>query len=191
VRSCYDAGTGAEAALGAPVWLTAPPAAPSAEQVAQRAVARLVLPQARIGLSPAGTQLVGLPVWLWLAPGSWSPVSATASVAGVSVTATARPVRARWGTGDGSAVVCTGAGTPWRAGMDPAAGSPDCGYRWPRSSAGARGDAYTLTVSVTWQVGWAGAGRSGTVAGLSTAATRQVRVAESQALIQPPGRPAA
>jgi hypothetical protein len=135
-------------------------------------------------LNPSGEQLVGLPTWLSVAAGSWTPQSATAAVPGVSVTATATPVQAVWQMGDGSTVTCAGPGTPWRPGLDPAASSPDCGYRYPRSSAGEPGAAFTVTVTITWTVSWAGAGATGTVAGLTTVAALPVRVAESQGLLQ-------
>jgi hypothetical protein len=178
-RTCYGTVNGAEAGLSQPTWLkTRPP-----EVVAQRAVSRLVLPGVSVRLSPSGEQLVGLPLWLWLSSGSWSRRSATARVPGVAVTARARPVEAVWSMGDGRSVVCQGPGTPWRAGMDPAASSPDCGYRYTSSSAGQPGAAFRVTVRVVWSVSWSGAGRSGTVTGLVTQGSVRVWVAESEALI--------
>jgi hypothetical protein len=136
-----------------------------------------------IRLNPSGDQLVNLPTWLSLDAGSWQSQSATASVPGVSVTATARPVRAVWSLGEGGSVTCTGPGTPWQPGTDPMASSPDCGYTYRHSSARAPGSAFSVTVTVTWEVTWAGAGQSGTIAGLSTTGTVPVRVAESQAVL--------
>jgi hypothetical protein len=104
-------------------------------------------------------------------------------VPGVSVTATARPVSAIWFMGDGGSVLCDGPGTPWRPGNDPAAASPDCGYTYRRSSAGAADGKFSVTVTVTWRVTWAGAGGSGTIPGLTTTGTVQVPVQESQAVI--------
>jgi hypothetical protein len=52
-----------------------------------------------------------------------------------------------------------------------------------RSSAAAAGGAYTVAVTVTWEVTWAGAGQSGTVPGLTTTGQVQTRVQESQAVI--------
>jgi hypothetical protein len=133
-------------------------------------------------MNPPGDQLANLPVWLSLDPTSWRPVSATASVPGVSVTATARPAKAAWSMGDGGAVSCDGPGTVWKAGMDPKASSPDCPYTYRRSSAGSPGGRFTVTVTVTWEVTWAGAGQSGTVPGLTTTGSVSVRVQESQAV---------
>jgi hypothetical protein len=143
----------------------------------------LTLPGVAIRVNPAGDQLVGLPSWLSLDSASWRPQSATAAVPGVSVTATATPTQAVWSMGNGESVVCHGPGTPWRSGTDPVAASPDCGYRYSLSSAGAPGGAFTLTVTISWQVTWAGAGLAGTIPGLTTTGAAQVRVAESQTVI--------
>jgi hypothetical protein len=85
--------------------------------------------------------------------------------------------------GDGSTRTCDGPGTAWTAGTDPKAASPDCGYVYLHSSAGAPGGTYTVTVTVTWQVTWEGAGQTGTVPGLETTGQLQTRVQESQAVI--------
>jgi hypothetical protein len=153
------------------------------EQLALQARSRLRLPAPVIRLNPAGDQLVRLPTWLSLAGSSWNARSATASVPGISVTATARPTMATWRMGDGSTVVCAGPGTPWRQGMNPTAPSPDCGHRFVRSSASAPAGAYVVTVTVTWQVAWASPGESGQMPELTTTAAIRVRVIESQALI--------
>jgi hypothetical protein len=166
-----------------PLWIPGPPPALSPQILARQARARLSLPPPVIGLNPAGDQLVGLPTWLSVTPASWQSRSATAAVPGVSVTATARPVTATWLLGDGTTVVCHTPGTAWAAGMDPAAASPDCGHVYRRSSATAPGGTFTVTVTIAWQVSWAGAGQGGTIAGLSTTATIGVRVQESQAVI--------
>jgi hypothetical protein len=168
-----------------PVWIPdAAPAAPvpSAAQLAERARSQLRLPSPAIRANPAADQIVGLPTWMWLDRAGWAPVSATASVPGVSVTAVARPVSAVWSTGDGARVTCAGPGSPFPAGADPADASPDCGHTYRSSSAGRPGDAYPVTVAVRWEVAWAGAGQAGTAADLTTASTAAFRVAEVHAL---------
>ncbi|WP_206778477.1 hypothetical protein, partial [Frankia torreyi] len=128
--------------------------------LAQVAVKKLRLPAPSVMMSPGVgvPQLVGVPVWLWLG-GVWGPVSVTATVPGVSVTATARPQEVVWDFGAGGAVSCRGPGTPFRVGVDdPAAGSPDCGVVFVRSSAGQSDGRFPVTVTVRWQVGWVGAG---------------------------------
>jgi hypothetical protein len=167
-------GGGAQAVAAAP---------PSPVVVARQAVDRLVLPRPAIGVSPVAEQLVSLPTWLWIDGGMWSSRSATASVPGVSVTATAMPMKVTWSMGDGSSVECRGPGTPFRPGGDPKRESPDCGHTYRRSSAGQPGEAFTVTATISWAVSWAGNGEAGSLPGLETTATEAFRVAESQALV--------
>lgn len=164
------------------VWLREAPVV-SPEVLARQAAARLELPIPRIGSSPAGEKLVNLPVWLWVPRAGWAPQSATASVPGLTVTATAKPQRATWRMGDGSTVVCRTAGAQWRKGMSPRASSPDCGHRYLRSSARQPQQVFVVSVTVTWSVSWSGGGRSGTLPALATTSTTRFRVAESQAVI--------
>ncbi|RZU51279.1 hypothetical protein EV385_3089 [Krasilnikovia cinnamomea] len=182
-KVCYGPDGPATTGFGGPVWIPGAPPAVSPEILARQARAKLRLPEVTIWMNPPGDQLVNLPVWLALDKASWKTQSATASVPGVSVTATARPVTAAWSMGEGSTRACDGPGTAWKPGTDPKAASPDCGYVYRRSSAGAAGGAYTVSVTVTWEVTWAGAGQTGTVPGLSTTGHVQTRVQESQAVI--------
>jgi hypothetical protein len=155
------------------------------QALAQAAVSRLRLPMPLIRRNPdaAAGVLAQVPVWLWVDPSTWGPRSATASVPGMSVTATATPVRVVWGPGDGTPdVVCAGPGTPWRPGTDPRAASA-CGHTYRSSSAGAAGGAFPLRATVTWSVSWAGGGQSGTVPPLTTTAVVRLPVAESQAVV--------
>jgi hypothetical protein len=185
-RICYDAsGNVTDWTANWPTWLATPPPAVDPAALARQARSMLTLPSVVIRINPAGDQLVQLPTWLSLDPASWRPQSATASVPGVSVTATATPTKAVWSMGDGKLVVCHGPGTPWTSGMDPKAASPDCGHTYRHSSASAAGGAFAVSVTISWDVTWAGAGQTGTVPGLTTAGQVQVRVAESQALITP------
>ena len=151
--------------------------------LAQQAVSRLGLPELQIAMSPAGAQLVSVPTWLWIDPGSWQPRKATAQVPGLVVTATATPSRVVWSTGDGTTVTCTGPGTAWTPGTDPATPSPTCGHTYRHSSAGMPGGAFPVSATVSWTVAWAGGGQGGTVPGLSTTSTAAVRVAEVQAVV--------
>jgi hypothetical protein len=152
--------------------------------VAQSAVATLRLPKPTIKFNPAppAPQFVNLPTWLWLAPGSWAPRAATASVPGLAVTATAKPIRVQWSTGDGARVTCTGPGTRWRPGMDPAASSPTCGHTYRQPSVGRSGGVFAVRATVRWQVSWAGGGQAGTVPELSTTSTAQIVVREAPAV---------
>ncbi|MDI2127150.1 ATP/GTP-binding protein [Yinghuangia seranimata] len=159
---------------------------PSPAQLAQVAVSRLRLPSPVVGTSPSGDQVVRVPTWLWVDRSVWGPVSATAAVPGVSVTATAVPVSVVWSMGTGESVNCAGPGTPYVPGSDAAAASPDCGYTYTRSSAGQRGERFAVSVTVSWRVTWVGGGQSGTVEGLSTTTAVDLRVREVQAVIVNP-----
>ncbi|GAA5197409.1 hypothetical protein GCM10023322_68610 [Rugosimonospora acidiphila] len=154
--------------------------APGPQLLADMAVKALRLPAPVIRTNPsvAAQVLIRVPVWLWL--DSWGDQTATASVPGMSVTATARPTRVVWSPGDGTSVACTGAGTPWSAGDDPASASPTCGHTYLSTSAGAPGNAFTLTAAVTWQVSWAGGGQTGTAPDMQTTAQVGVTVGTSQ-----------
>jgi len=158
--------------------------APNVAVLAAAAIKALNLPAPLIRTNPPSTTdvLVGVPVWLWLDPASWGTRSATASVPGLSVTATATPTSVVWSTGDGASATCQGPGTTWSPGDDPRAASPTCGHTYARSSAGTAGNAFTLSATVTWQVSWVGGGQTGTVPALQTTAQVAVRVAESQAV---------
>ena len=153
--------------------------------LAQLAVKYLQLPDPVIRSSPApgALQLTRLPVWLWVAANVWQPQSKTAQVPGEAVTATATPVSAAWAMGDGTTVTCKGPGTAYAAGDNPSGASPTCGYTYDQSSAGQPGGAYRLTVTITWDITWAGAGGAGgALAPLQTVAAAEFQVAESQAL---------
>jgi hypothetical protein len=136
----------------------------------------LPLPAVRVNPAPPTAQLVFLPTWMWLDGSSWGSRTATASVPGLSVTATAKPAKLMFSTGDGSSVSCPGPGTAWTTGKDPNAASPDCGHTY--STPGS----FTVTATVTWQVSWAGGGQAGAVPDLTTTSTITLKVTDSQAL---------
>ncbi len=153
--------------------------------VVQRAVERLKLPRPVIRTSPPEDfrQVVRVPTWMWVERGTWAPVTTSATVDGVEVTATARPRKAVWSMGDGGTVECLGPGTPYSDSYGPRASSPDCGYIYQRASLGEPKGAFTVSVRVTWDVEWHGNGQAGVVPGLVMAAERQLVVDEVQAVV--------
>lgn len=163
----------------------------SAQTAAARAVANLDIVAPQIGLTgygkPESMQVLGLPTWMWIAdPGASTtgPVSSTATDGGVTVTATAKIRKTVWDMGDGSTVTCEGenaAGMPYD-GVYGGAPSPKCGYRYERTSAYEPGKAFTVSVTVYWDVAWSGGGQSGVLATSVTSQT-QLRVGEVQVLI--------
>jgi hypothetical protein len=160
------------------------PALPAPGVLARLAERLLRLPHPVIRSSPApgARQLTELPTWLWMAPGVWTLRSATASVPGESVTATATPVSAAWQMGDGHTVTCHGPGTAYTGAGNPASASPTCGYTYTQSSAGRPGAAFHVTVTITWAITWRGGGTAGTLPPLFTTSAALFRVAESQAV---------
>ena len=154
---------------------------------AQQAYTQLKPPVPVVAMSPSMFQVVGVPTWLWIDSAAWRPQSATVTVPGVTVTATATPVNVTWHLGDGDGtVVCRGPGTVFTDRSDPAAASPDCGYTYQRPSTGLHGaGAFTVTASMHWRVVWQarGTGQQGDLPDLVTHATSQVRVREVQTLV--------
>jgi hypothetical protein len=174
-----------------PLFAPAGTAGPSAvavdpQVVAQQAYAQLSLRKPVLALSPSSFQVVGVPTWLWVDGGGWVPQSATVSVPGVTVTATATPVSVSWDLGEGGqTVLCRGPGTPFTSRSDPAASSPDCGYLYRRPSAGRPGGTFTVRATMHWQVAWQakGAPGQGAFPDLTSQSSVQVQVSEVQALV--------
>lgn len=181
---------GAGGTGGGWTWFNTPPqgyggAAPTPAQLAQQAVDTMRLDGPAIGMAPpvGKTGLVGLPVWLWttVRASTWGPTSASASVPGLTVTATARAKRIVWDMGDGHSVTCASPGTPYSVDKG-ARSSPNCGYVYTRSSASQPGHAYKVTATTTWDVAWSGGGQSGVIT-VTRSSTAAVRIGEMQVLV--------
>jgi hypothetical protein len=167
-------------------WIPDGAATPDPRVLAAQAQSRLTLPTPVIESSPGdgAPQTVQLPTWAWLLKTQWTMRSATASVPGESVTATAVPLSVTWTWGDGVTTICQGPGTPYVDGVnDPVSASPDCGHTYRQTSATAPGQQFTVTATLTWAVAWRGAGRSGTLPNLTTAATVRWTVRQIESLI--------
>ncbi|WP_328384210.1 hypothetical protein OHQ88_33930 (plasmid) [Micromonospora zamorensis] len=152
-------------------WRAAPPPGfgglPSPAQLAAQAISQLPIRGPIINTAPKaeGSGLVGLPIWIWtpVTEATWGPASRTASVPGLSVTATARAEKIAYRMGDGTSVTCASPGTPYQPsyGNRP---SPDCGYEgYSRPSSTVSGGRYTVTGITTWAISWAGGGQSDTL----------------------------
>ena len=185
--SCLDP-TNGPATSGGWTWLASAPegfgaTATTPGDVAARAVDQMALVGPAIGITvtPEKTGLVGVPVWLWTAvsPTTWGPNTATASVPGLSVTATARATQIAWDMGDGTVKVCTGPGTAYVAG---GVHSPTCEHVYVASSAGQPNDAFRVTATATWEVTWTGGGTSGTLT-VTRSSSTTVRIGELQVLV--------
>jgi hypothetical protein len=152
----------------------------------QRAVSQLQIPHPVLAASPALTspQVVQVPVWWWLQPGSWAAQSATASLPGIAITATATPNTVTWDAGDGTATSCNGPGTPWTAADPPSAPSPTCGHVYTSTSRTAPGGKFIVRASIGWTITWAGGGMTGTEPPVTTTAAADVSVTELRAVIE-------
>ncbi|MBX7268932.1 hypothetical protein KIF24_24800 [Micromonospora sp. Llam7] len=177
--------------IGALVWREDPPPGTpgslSPAQLAARAIKELPMRGAQIGISPnpSGTGLVGLPVWMWTAvtPQTWGPITATASVPGLSVTARGQATKIRWEMGDGRSVTCGNPGTRYDKAKHGASESPTCGYDdgYSLPSRTKSGGRYTITATTTWHIDWwvVGGGATGTET-VTRESTTSVRIDELQ-----------
>jgi enoyl reductase len=147
----------------------APPAdirqAITPEILAQLAYAEIRVPSTKVELAPAGTTKVNLPTWAWLDTAKFKPVSVTASVPllNVSATTTAEPVSLKIepGTDDATTYPASGVcefhngaiGEAYAKGKSDE--TPPCGVEYLRSS----GDgSYKLKATITWKIHWTGTG---------------------------------
>ena len=171
-----------------PIWVsdaqTVPTAPLAPAALAEQAEKELGLPSPAIETAPpnGSPQLVGVATWLWIDPGAWQTLTASATAGPVTATATAVPTKVVWDMGDGDTVTCDGPGTPYSS-SDPDA-TTDCSYTWPDPGS------YTVTATVYWSVTWtatgaAGGGNLGEQGG--PAAQVAVQVTESQAINTPSG----
>jgi hypothetical protein len=193
--------------LGDPIYVTTfvvtvkgqppkPPAQPPPDPavLAQQVVRTLKIPAPSTGRYPAGVMPDGRPytavhayTWFWTDPAGWQPLSASASLRGVSVTVTATPSALEFTPGDGSAAVsCSGPGVAWNAqSFGPWAASPvGCDYVYPHSSAGFPDQEVTATYGIVWHITWtSNTGAHGALPDLTTAARSSFVVAQVQAVV--------
>jgi enoyl reductase len=141
------------------------PEAITPKVLAQLAYAEIRVPSTKVKLAPEDTTKVNLPTWAWLDTAKFRPVSVTASVPLLNVTATttAEPVSLRIepGTADAETYPASGVceisgdhiGEAFAKGK--AKQTPPCGVRYLRSS----GDgSYKLRATITWKIHWTGTG---------------------------------
>ena len=177
-------GAGGAAWPSASVWSDSAPAGPAAPvdpaAVAQTIVTQIELRAITIGMVPeefAGSMgVVGLPVWMWVDTPSeqtYGPMTRSASLGGVTVTATATVSKVLWEMGDGGVVTCTTSGTPFTQGHG-GQSSPDCGYTYARQGT------YTVRATSYWSVDWtSNTGVSGSIP-LQFGQSRIVQIGEIQ-----------
>jgi len=187
--------------VGTPFWSNTPPPGINRYTPAQAAavvISRMTEAPIGIGMAPAqkvhsddpaGTARyrrtwVGIPVWLWVdnpTAQTWGPQSITATVGGVTISATASVNQVVWDAGDGQSVTC-GQGTvfvesEWanQAAQD----SPTCGFRYQHTGT------YTVTATSSWTVSWTGGGDSGTQTAIAKATSSPVTVGQLESVNAP------
>ena len=129
-------------------------------------------------LSPPTVGYVNLETWL--ATTNPGPLTATASIPTLSVTATATVESTTWTTGDtGDEITCDGVGVAWTPGTPDDREAP-CGHTYTaHGSPLLDSEPFTITVTHTWHVTWQASngesGDLGTIAGPTTTITYEVR----------------
>jgi hypothetical protein len=163
---------------------TAPTITPA--QAGAIAVARLRLPTLPPGIGPSPElnpwkmAAVGYPLWLWPdGPTQVGPVSD--SVAGLSVSLTAKVSEVSFRMGDGNTVTCPADSKRWTNAVQPGQESPTCGYAYQQPSL-PKGN-YTIAAVTTWDVIWTVNGQSGVIR-VPAVQTAQLPVGELQVLVR-------
>ncbi|MFB7497141.1 hypothetical protein ACFC09_21060 [Streptomyces sp. NPDC056161] len=166
------------------------PQAITPEMLAQLAYAEIRVPSTKVELAPEGTTKVNLPTWAWLDTTKFKPVSVTASVPilGLSATTTAEPLSVKIAPGTDDAVTYPASGEcenldghigqPYSQGK--ADQTPPCGVKYLRSS----GDSsYKLQATITWKISWTSTtGQGGDLPNGTFGAGQDVVVQEIQAV---------
>ncbi|MBO4258011.1 hypothetical protein [Streptomyces griseorubiginosus] len=158
--------------------------------LAELAYNEIRVPSTKVTLAPANATKVNLPTWAWLDGAQFKPVSVTASVPvlGISATTTAEPVSLKIdpGTSDAETYPATGVcqingghiGEPYAKGK--ANQTPPCGVKYLRSSGNGT---YPLKATITWKIHWTGSDGTGDNLPDGTfGATQNVTVQEIQAV---------
>jgi hypothetical protein len=170
------------------VWPAAP-TGPTPGQVGQTAESELNLPAPTVSMAPSGGKaIVNLESWLWIDPADWQPITATATVGGITATATATPQYVVWDMGDGNQVTCDSPGVAYNTDIPDQDQTTSCGYTYQETSANGPDQQFTITTTIAYDVTWtsvgvAGGGDLGIVPGAST--TTAVTVDEIGTVIVP------
>ncbi|MGW6283035.1 hypothetical protein [Kribbella sp. NPDC055071] len=175
------------------VWLPGEPDIVVVDPVtlAYQAIAEMQLAPPLVKSAPGVGQvgLVNMPVWLWVdkTENTWGPIERSASVPGLSVTATAKVKAVNWTLGDGNTIRCDGPGTPYDKAMG-IKDSPDCGHRYKKSSRELSKCVYPVTATAQWDITWQSTlGDTGQISMTQQAGT-QLRIGEAvPVLIDPDG----
>jgi hypothetical protein len=130
-----------------------------------------------------------MPVWLWVdkTENTWGPIERSASVPGLTVTATAHVKAINWSMGDGYTIRCEGPGTPYAKSMG-IKDSPDCGHRYKKTSREMPKCVFPVTGTAQWDITWQSTlGDTGQIS-VTQQANTQMRIGEAvPVLVDPDG----
>jgi hypothetical protein len=98
-----------------------------AQQLVKRAPFELAT--AHIAPSPDYHTYINYLNWLWIPEGQWHDVSVSLTVAGATVTLTAKPTYVSWDMGNGESTSCAGPGRAWVKGM-PEDAPTNCSFQY-------------------------------------------------------------
>jgi hypothetical protein len=149
----------------------------------EEARARLPIPDPVPVVNPFDTQLVGLPMWMWLAE-PWERIWAEASIGNAWAGVAAWPSTAHWQFADGSDAWCD-RGIPYDIWRPVADQWSNCTHVFTHSSSTREGGIEWVRVTVFWDVEWLSSDSGGEPLGSVTRSVEfPVRVVEAQALVQ-------
>jgi hypothetical protein len=134
---------------------------------------------------------VNADTWLWIDANAWKPVSASASLGGVTVTVIAQPIAVVWDSGDAKATkrttTCNGPGAPLGPTGPTQNATSDCTIRYAHTSGQQPGLTFPLSATLQWRATWtSSSGASGNLGVVSRTATVPISVGEWQVLNKDP-----
>jgi hypothetical protein len=146
---------------------------------------RLPLPMPVLSPDPTVGLVVKVATWFAVPAAQWTPIQATATALGTSVTVTATPGTLTFDPGDGATPVsCAGPGPVFDPSAGPSAAAPACSYSYhDASTAAPNGRSWPASLAVRWTVTWtASNGQSGALDPLVTTTPVAAVVREYQAI---------
>ncbi|UQA93754.1 hypothetical protein [Streptomyces halobius] len=153
---------------------------------------KIRVPDTAVSMNPNGKQTVNLPTWVWLNKARFKPISVTASLPALdmSATTTAKPVSLHIepGTQDAEVFPASGdcpinddgsIGTPYVKGKGKQ--DPPCGVTYLRATTNT--PPHKLKATLTWEIAWKGSGgASGDLPNGTFGTTTDITVQEAQAI---------
>ena len=132
-KVCVDTATGTQLSRDL-IDPTTPDPATVARNLAQSALAQLRVQTPIARSNPANSlAVINIPTWLWVE--NWTPLTASATAAGVTATVTAEPLEMLWDPGDGSKpFTCTGPGVAYDLNRPARTQTTDCSFTYTRKA---------------------------------------------------------